>query len=345
MITCFKITMPTGCQIESVGVQTSYKQPKPGPNGSLWTVSLEPYGLVAIRITSDRATIRQAETTSPPKVELVLQQEIRDLNARFDSISHNNLAMPKGLLPNPGFEQAIVGGKISDWKHLPIDPISQPGVQIELSQKQHQEGRQSLHVKSDGSVDWVWVRSKSFEVPTTGHLTLEVWARVEDPNVQPKIRLAIDGNFRDGQPYWIPSGFLHQKTKLTKKWQSYTFRVPNLPLTGLADLRVGFDMQGKGEFWIDDIKLYDLDLSENEKTGMQNRLYAVRSKLKKGQVAVCRSILDAYWPQFLEQHVPIAKPRLAPPRAKVASPPRRNVSPPKKQSLWWDRLPIPSIFR
>src|SRR6185369_868135 len=104
-------------------------------------------------------------------------------------------------------------------------------------------------------------------VPTTGRISVVANLRVADPLRQPRLRLAVEGKL-DGQPYyrWSNVGLSEEgkplKVQLQSEWNSYRFPLTDLPLSGLTDLRIGFDLMDEGEVWIDDIQVFDLWFDE-----------------------------------------------------------------------------------
>jgi hypothetical protein len=75
---------------------------------------------------------------------------------------------------------------------------------------------------------------------------------------------------------------------------------------------------GKGEVWIDDVQLFDLWFSKNERNELTKNIALADLHLGEGQVGDCLQFLDGYWPRFLKRHVPFDQPRVA------ASPAQRN---------------------
>jgi hypothetical protein len=79
----------------------------------------------------------------------------------------------------------------------------------------------------------------------------------------------------------------------------------------LADLRVGFDLMGQGEVWIDDVQVYDCWFPKNERDDLLIMSGLAARSLSMGHLADCQRILSGYWPQFLQEYVPLSDPRVA----------------------------------
>ena len=121
-------------------------------------------------------------------------------------------------------------------------------------------------------------------------------------------------------------------------WRPYIFQVDDLPLEGLSQLRVRFDLMGQGEVWVDDVQLFDLALSTRPSSARctSSSPWPV-STLQNGQVGDCMRLLEGYWPRFLMENVP-----LGPGEAVAARPPEnRSAAPPPAappSTGWLDRM-------
>ena len=145
---------------------------------------------------------------------------------------------------------------------------------------------------------------------------------------------------------------------LQKGWASYRFPLTDLPVSGLTDLRVGFDLMGEGEVWIDSVEVYDLWFEDNERDELLKYIAAADFQLAAGQVGDCERFLDSYWPRFLRQFVkledarlagpvegnlpivPAAKPERPKPSAAIAAPapePAERTSVLERMRHWWPR--------
>ena len=115
-------------------------------------------------------------------------------------------------------------------------------------------------------------------------------------------------------------------------------RFDDLPAQGLSDLRVRFDLMQAGEVWIDEVQLYDLAFSDNERLELNKIISLASIQLQKGKVGDCTRLLECYWPRFLVAHVPLPEPESDPnlrkPIAAEPGPPAK----PKKEPGWFDNV-------
>ena len=179
--------------------------------------------------------------------------------------------------------------------------------------------------------------SRPFTTPGTGRLAISVWLRVANPAQQPPLRLALEGNlhgrvfYRCAQVGQAPAG--GPAVPIFPQWGRYVSQVDDLPLEGLTSLRVRFDLMGPGEVWIDDIQLYHLLFSRAEMVELSKLITLADVKLQSRQIGDCLQLLDGYWPQFLEENVPL--PPTPPSETAKDRPPEEK---PPERTGWFDRM-------
>lgn len=278
-----------------------------------WTVRLEPYDLIGGEIANAQATIETWRTTLPDDAADDLREQVRQLRYRANALRS---PQPKEVLSNPSFELTSETGELKGWVHA-----QGPQVNAELDIQLPMQGKQSLHLQSTrdpaGRPAPAWVRSEPIPVPNTGRLSVVAHLRNTDPVRQPRLRLAIEGKL-DGQPYyrWSNVGLSEDgkplKVQLQSEWASYRFPLTDLPLSGLTDLRIGFDLMDEGEVWIDDIQVYDLWFDDHERDELLKSIASADFQLNAGQLVPCQRFLESYWPQYLRNHVAGTNPLVGP---------------------------------
>jgi hypothetical protein len=287
-------------------------------------VALEPFDLVAVRLGSPQVRLFAPRVEVPPGVREVLKTRIADLGTRAASLRN---PPPLSGLANPGFEQhGDSQGEIPAWA------VSQKkGAAVELDTTRRHSGVRSARLASSGPI--ACLVSRPFAAPKTGRFTMVAWLRVADAGRQPPLRLAVEWE-KHGRGYCcaqVGQAAAGQAPKpIGTEWAPYIFWVHDLPLEGVSQMRVRFDLMGPGEVWIDDVQLSDLAFSRTELVELSKLITVANGKLQRGQWGDCIRLLEGYWPRFLEANVPLTteavarKPDTAPPPSKPSRPPERT---------------------
>lgn len=312
---------PRELQAQTLGLST----PNPlvrAADGWHWRVALGPHDLRALRIASTQVAVRDWQAVVDPDVAQYLSQRVKEVRARA-----NQLRSPQAVetLKNSGFETAS-DESASHWLHS-----RGAGIKVVADSSERHGGQQCLRVQSDKEI--VWVRSEPIPTPATGRIAVWAWIKARDPAQPSAMRLAIEGRL-DGKTYYryASVGGASKGSALQSEWTQYWFQIDDLPPTGLTDLRIGFDLMGPGEVWIDDVQLFDLWFYDNERDELVKHIGLADFNLSNGRLLDCDRFLDGYWPRFLQQHVPLDQ-RL------VQLPPRRPTSPAAPAGRSADRPP------
>jgi hypothetical protein len=338
--------------------------------GAIWSVEMEPFDLVGGEIADGKVSVVSTTITPPPSVAPSLGQRSRQVLTLADSL-HDN---PRRVaILNASFEMPARDGAIPGWLHasdpVKLHPSDPPKMTVRVDPTQGSNSRSSLHLANRTGGDPLWVRSEPFASPQTGRLQLKAWIRVADAARQPQLRLAIEGRL-DGQVYYRRLTFGAKEretdqppTPLTTEWKEYTFSRINLPISGLTELRVGFDQMSDGEVWIDDVRVYDLWLQEAEHDELKKSVPTARFQADSGRLNECRLFVEGYWPSFLRRNVELPDSRELPPVSagatavkdppavaagpkSAAQPPAAAPPPPSRRFLpradrksWWPSWP------
>ena len=70
-------------------------------------------------------------------------------------------------------------------------------------------------------------------------------------------------------------------------------------------------MLGPGILWVDDFEIFDLAFTREERTELNKIIALADVQLNKRQIGDCLATLERFWPQYLLQHVPEQKSRVA----------------------------------
>lgn len=309
----------------------------------VWTLTLGPYDLAAASLNEPEARVHDWQVVLAPHIVSELARKVRDVGVRADLALQRP---PLKALVNPDFEAVAEGREIPGWQYK-----ESPGVAVRLETALPHQGKAALHLHSSGEP--LWIRSNAFRPPTTGRLYVLVRLRVKDRDQQPNLRVVLDD---DQGFYWpLTVGGTASATSLPDSWrEDYLFPFEQLPLKDLESLRLGFDLMGAGEVWIDDIQMFDMWLQRDERNALLRASGLADKNLERGEVRYCQHFLENFWAQFLLQHVPppapVASRSAALPRAPssrtVGDLPNEPATGPKRSTMdrvrdFVPKVPIP----
>ena len=75
-------------------------------------------------------------------------------------------------------------------------------------------------------------------------------------------------------------------------WSQYIVQFDDLPLDGLAQMRVRLDLMGGGEVWADDVQFFDLAFNESELRALYKLLTLADFNLQNGAIGRVREALE-----------------------------------------------------
>jgi len=255
-----RVEAPAGCRIEELTGNRQVAPLRREAQGAYWSVELAPYDVVAVRFSSEEVAFSHPQARWPQEVEAKLARRIRLLGTKAAALRQ---PPPLPELDNPGFERRPTSGEeVPGWA---ITRHAQ--TRIETDTNDHHRGTQCAHMVSSGPI--ACLVSRPFAAPETGRLAVSVWLRIADEEQQPPLRLAVEGKL-EGRSYYrfAPVGRAEPDgppaPPVGTQWRQFVFQVDDLPLEGLTQMRVRFDLMGPGEVWIDDVELFDLAFNEKE---------------------------------------------------------------------------------
>ena len=334
-------------RLEELGGLRKVPQLNSDDRGTFWEVKLEPYELVAVRLSRPDARLSQPTVSLAVDVKGALGVRIRDLGARANALRAPPLLK---VLANSDFEQTDdkASGQtesIPGWQVL-----KQEGTSLQFDRTevvggiQKPPGERSLRLRSEGPS--LTLLSKPFQPPHTGRLKMFAWLCVPKAAKQPTLQWSLVGKL-DGREFSRVAVVGQMGAHpIGDRWGLYEFPVNSLPLDGITEARIRFDLLGPGEVLIDDVQLSHLEFEENELKELGKLIQTADLQLRMHQVGDCIRLLEGYWPRFLVENVP-SPTNLAPPgnqssvaskqKSRVAAKPQRE-KPEEKESGWLDRV-------
>jgi hypothetical protein len=265
-----------------------------------WAAPLGPYEISVVRIP----------TTGAKVVDIQIASEITnaELAAKLADLNNRDLTATSNFqgLSNPSFEPLTGGNRLVGW-HLSANSGK---ATVQLDPKNPQDGKSCLYFRSDGA--WATVESDAFPATPTGQLAMTVYARGQNLETGTELRLVVEVD-RDGQPYpqsaRVPASEMQRADGL---WgTSFAIFVPELPLQSHGQMRIAFELTGRGEIWLDNVKLYNLLFpltfyggSQGDCLQLTQQIHAAKTAFEAGQITDCSRIVEGYWPRFILAYRP-----------------------------------------
>jgi len=309
--------------------------PHPQRSGSYtWRTSLQPYELLAIRISDAQAKIESVTVIRPSDIcgaEGKLKQKIEDLARR---IHVARAGVPVSEILNADFElPADAAGNIAGWECFGKSLTAQ------LDQTVVCQGKYSVKL-TNSSTDQVGFYGEALEIPATGRLAVSMFVGVPADCPSLPLSVSIAAMHRD-KPFHraVPIGerlmpiLVNVEPKNGVRWRQVIVPFERLPTESLEGVRIGVQYSGMGTVWIDDVNLYPVLFSANEMVELQKMLVVADQRCSSGRVSDLIMLLEDYWMQFLWQHVPAA-PLMQPAVVASKSLPSKDAVSPKPSTLY-----------
>lgn len=265
--------------------------------GATLTLALRPYQVVGMEASLPDARIVRWETEVEQQVLATLQENL----LRLKRSTAEKREYPR--LTNSGFDLPAGQDMVPGWVFG-----KGAGMQVEVDTHLPRQGPQALHLRSETPVNWssgpiVWLRSEWFEPAASGRHVFAGWLKTRDFEVQPHVRLLVEGRRSNNQlvrreRVLGSARDESSSTPLGADWNYYELFVEGLP-SDVKEVRVGIDLRGTGDVWVDHVGVFDLCLSEQEKAGLDRDIGIAFSMLKEGRIDECEQLLKSHYAQYL----------------------------------------------
>ncbi|MBP3531994.1 MAG: hypothetical protein J6K25_12570 [Thermoguttaceae bacterium] len=347
-------------------------EPSVGGDSFVWSPTLAPFDLVALRVADPKATIEKVETLRPADicgpdgrvaeaaqdfadrvsavcdgVEIPLRNgdfeesfalSTVDATAELDSSDDqeerrsgsgaarllDGLEASTRIFRNKSGANAetptgapVVSGSadvIPGWRAFgPTD------VDVSLDSSVARRGRASLRLSSNGGSGGVL--GYPFETPSTGRLCAQIRFGVPADATELPLRLCLTGRL-DGKPYsrqmLIGPSVLDRARNAAAEsrsedgvvWVRDSFLFDYLPLVGLSETSLRFDLLGPGTVWIDDVQLFKLGFSDDEQKALKRLVGIAEYRVSQDRILDLLQFLDGYWARSFREEIPDGSPLL-----------------------------------
>jgi len=270
--------------------------------GASFLLVLRPYQVVSFLVARPDAKIVRWETLVDPQIV----DEFRHDLARLKQCVGTNRAYPR--LANTDFDLPATRDEIPGWEFG-----KGAGMHVEVDTESTRNGPQALHLRSETPVNWatgpvVWLRSGWIAPTPSGRLVFGGWLKTRDFEQQPHVRMVVEARLTNnqmirrervlGKPQDEPTAM-----PLGADWNFYTVAFEGLP-NNVKDIRVGIDLRGTGDVWIDHVGVYDLWLNDAERQGLQRDITIATAMLDEGRISDCEQLLNSHYTQYLFANFP-----------------------------------------
>ena len=344
----------------------NHDEPTQVGNSLIWSMSMSPYELVAIRVDDPRAFISAVDVARPSEIcgadgrmQLAIQNFVDRLviaqkglpfplpNGNFEdeyeSVSSPTsnvgagdpelnssdkgnllgLEMPINLFKKSRPENAGVDSTVEvaprSGSRSAFDPTRIPSwraygpndVDIRLDTAICKEGSASLRIASAHNVGGV--TSLPFVTPSTGRLCAQFSLGVRTNTKRLPLTVCLRGQLGN-EPFVHPirlENIILEKLRDRYKedansvvWIDDAVLFDRLPLDGLKNLTLSFELEGKGEVWIDQIQLYKLAFSKSEQSELMKTIARADYRATNNRVTDVIFMLDSYWAKLLKEQIP-----------------------------------------
>jgi len=263
-----------------------------GPGGEV-AVPLGPWEVRAI-VLEGCERIVGVRVVHAPEIGAAVTAALDDLELRRRALE---TPAPLAGLDNPSFELPELGGVVPGWELVEAGRGTLRRVTGKPS-----AGGSGLSFSSENGL--ATLRSNPFAAPPTGRISVALWVRAGGPDVQPPLRIALEGLLEDREFYRFAAvGRGAGAMPLSAAWAQFVLQIDDLPARGLESLRVRLDLLGPGAVEIDDVRVFDLAFDESQRVRLSRILAVASQRAAAGDVGGCLVELDGPWPRFLRTHV------------------------------------------
>ena len=281
--------------VEALGRENSTVQVKELLDHYQHDVTLEPYGIYALRFGSAQVELLDCQTELPSGIAQYLHVQLDEIVSREKQIESRS---PSLLLANPSFDEITRTGQLNAWF-----PVTDGGGVVEPDSRWSADGEVSLRLYSPSGEATAQVKSQDFAAPESGRLVVFLKLRKVDPRANPPLVLRLESTTEGYDPDHLFENIPFQE------FGDQGLKYVDLPTDPDLRLRIGLELKGAGEVWVDDIRFYDRWIFKEEKKDLKKILHRASVQIRDGDFSSCYQTLSGYWPRFLLRHVP--PPRVA----------------------------------
>ena len=262
-------------------------------NGSIVVENEEPDRLAGSANSNEKRTDRpNIFGLEPPKFNPFPFKRINE-----SSVTSENSA------PEANVDQSSIPG----WRAFgPSD------VEVTLDDETANNGQHSLRIASKGNVGGIICQP--FTAPSTGRLCAQISFGIPVGVSELPLNVCLVGRY-NGKPFSrrvsVGSAVLKRSQNLNQEdaengivWLRDVVLFDRLPLDGLEDLSLRFELCGSGSVWLDQIRLYKLAFTDAEQNELMKIINNAEFRVSQDRTLDVLFMLDGYWSKLLSEQIP-----------------------------------------
>ncbi len=272
-----------------------------------WHLELAPYDAAGATLAAGNVPVLDWRVGVEKRDLVKLGSQLEDLRQRI--VARKGPSRP--LIQDPDFESGVdTGGEaaLETWR-----PTAEQEVTVQRDSNRPQSGRHSLHLQrvpgEDGSAgSFAGVRGNWFRPPTSGRLAVVASLRTSAPRQLSAARMVIEGRIAGdlvSVHREVGRGDDNDSSLLSEQWAPFVVTVKDLHLAQVEQLRIGFDLSGEGDLWVDNVQCFDVWLDDDEHEELLGAVNVALEEFQKGNFRNCQNFLDSHWGQALRLRMPL----------------------------------------
>ncbi|MFO0921454.1 MAG: family 10 glycosylhydrolase [Pirellulales bacterium] len=260
-----------------------------------------------LRVADPQLELRAFKETPHPQAIEDLKNQLDRLN---EYIHQTNSTQKSTMLPNGLFEEPSADSKIPYWTTSML-----PSATIQLDSSEPHQGERCLRMENRGTQGVAWLQSPPFLSSSSGRLAVEFYLRSDLVTENLKLQVRLTGMTAIGEkkevvrrvPLSNPQGktVVDPTGKSANKPSWKYVMLPLLDETSSHDMesfQISFDLEGIGAIWLDEVSVFDLYLTDDERKSLRADVLAAKRSLDSGEAILPRRVLQSYLARYLQTY-------------------------------------------
>ncbi len=277
------------------GVEWLSPMPANQTEASLDILPVPPYSIRAFRMPIGSLRLADWVHFPEPQTPANLDRKLQQLTLQLNTAAQPSVAETELL--NGDFELRQKN------QILPVGWTSSmlPSGSVTLDPDVHYLGDHSLRIENRGQVP-IWIQSDVVPSPLSGRLAVAAYVRIDATRPLQNIQFSVVGKNQNDERFERHVAFQPVLQTDTNGW--YPVFLPlilDVPPDQVRQLRLSIDVTGTGVVWVDNVRLYDTFITEDERRSLRAEMFLAKTELDQGRLLACQRLLESYWADYLAQ--------------------------------------------